>query len=182
MMTTTTTVQLDKFERVTNRRPENLEELLFYMQRHEARERYAAVDERGVSLVPMLDWTDLPKYGGDPVDGPAVWSWDENRVLVGPTADFLQIVERRPVAAGWIMCVDKNYIVGAGNTEAEATANAEKNLEAKIASYDNVLLLPATARLIKCVRMEEYPFRFTFSKVATPDGVVADLRFTNRSW
>lgn len=42
-----------------------------------------------------IDWTDLPTFGGtEPRDTVGVWSWDATSLLVGTSADDLQIVTR----------------------------------------------------------------------------------------
>ena len=40
------------------------------------------------------DWSDLPNYGGAPVDALGVWSWDETRLLVGECSSDVTIVDR----------------------------------------------------------------------------------------
>ena len=42
-----------------------------------------------------LDWTSLPTFGGDePSDTSEVWSWDEDRLIVGTGANNIEIMER----------------------------------------------------------------------------------------
>jgi hypothetical protein len=41
------------------------------------------------------DWTSLPTFGGaEPSDTSEIWSWDENRLLIGTCADDLEIIPR----------------------------------------------------------------------------------------
>lgn len=41
------------------------------------------------------DMCDLPKFGGkEPKDTMGIWSWDENRLLVGDNFDQLEIIDR----------------------------------------------------------------------------------------
>lgn len=43
----------------------------------------------------VLDWTSLPTFGGEaPSDTEGVWSWDEDRLLVGSSASDLTIEPR----------------------------------------------------------------------------------------
>jgi hypothetical protein len=44
----------------------------------------------------LVDWTDLPSFGGDdPANTHQVWSVDPTHLLVGTCADDLEIVSRR---------------------------------------------------------------------------------------
>ena len=46
-----------------------------------------------------LDWTDLRTFGGEaPADTSGVWSWDEDRILVGDGLADLRIEDRREEA------------------------------------------------------------------------------------
>jgi hypothetical protein len=41
------------------------------------------------------DWTSLPVFGGsEPDETTGIWSWDETHLIVGSSADDLEIVER----------------------------------------------------------------------------------------
>lgn len=41
-----------------------------------------------------IDWTELPTFGGEESDRDGVWSWDEDRLLIGTCSDDLEIVRR----------------------------------------------------------------------------------------
>lgn len=66
---------------------QSLDELLDVIKRE-----YAALDQddrKGIDL------TGLPTYGGDaPADTMYVWSWDEDRILVGESVEDFEIVTR----------------------------------------------------------------------------------------
>lgn len=41
-------------------------------------------------------WDSLPTFGGEePADTSGVWSWDEDRVIVGNCADDIEIISRK---------------------------------------------------------------------------------------
>ena len=57
-----------------------LDQLLSYIQTEE---------------VSDTDMSDLPTFGGDtPSDTMGIWSWDQDRLLIGTCADDYEIVER----------------------------------------------------------------------------------------
>lgn len=41
------------------------------------------------------DWTDCPTFGGsEPDETSGIWSWDEGRLIVGPTSGELRLISR----------------------------------------------------------------------------------------
>lgn len=41
------------------------------------------------------DWTDCPTFGGlEPDETSGIWSWDEDRLIVGPTSGELRLISR----------------------------------------------------------------------------------------
>lgn len=56
--------------------------------------------EQGLAV--PANWEELPKFGGDwPADTHAVWSWDEDRVMVGTCKDDMEILDRDDETAWW---------------------------------------------------------------------------------
>lgn len=70
---------MDRLTAETGQSPQTLDELLRVLQTHKTSDDA---------------WTELPTYGGQPVDAYGVWSWDRKRLLVGRDADDLRIVDR----------------------------------------------------------------------------------------
>ncbi len=77
------------------RKAASLQELLQLMQA-----QHAAWDAENPNAPFPDEWDDLPVFGGvDPrgkrcLDDVPVWSWDEESVLVGESADELMIMSR----------------------------------------------------------------------------------------
>lgn len=75
-------------EATADRAPRNLDEMLEVL-------RTNAVWPGAPLAHGKLDWTSLPVYGGPDVpDTMEVWSWDDERMLVGSCSEELRIVER----------------------------------------------------------------------------------------
>jgi len=41
-----------------------------------------------------LNWENLPTWGAEPEETSQVWSWDNERAIVGTCADDIEIVDR----------------------------------------------------------------------------------------
>jgi hypothetical protein len=78
-MDANTTRQLNAIESATGVRPASLEVLARLMRREG--------DE-------VIDWIDLPTFGGEAIDEANVWSWDATRALRGDCAANLEIIDR----------------------------------------------------------------------------------------
>ncbi len=83
----------------TNTAPASLDELMDVLRSEPQGEQGESADyarDHGLRVAHgVLDWTDLPVFGGDePADTAGVWSWDAMRLLVGSSADELMIVPR----------------------------------------------------------------------------------------
>ena len=75
-------------EATADRAPRNLDEMFEVL-------RANAVWPGAPLAHGKLDWTSLPVYGGPDVPDPIeVWSWDDERMLVGASSADLRIVGR----------------------------------------------------------------------------------------
>ena len=75
-------------EATADRAPRNLDEMLKVL-------RANAVWPGAPLAHGKLDWASLPVYGGPDVADPGgVWSWDDERMLVGTCSEDLRLVGR----------------------------------------------------------------------------------------
>ena len=75
-------------EAMADRAPRDLDELLEVL-------RAGAIWPGAPLAHGKLDWASLPLYGGPDVPDPIeIWSWDDERMLVGSCSEDLRIVER----------------------------------------------------------------------------------------
>ena len=73
--------------------PQTLDDLLTAMQTATTADTFEALGLPVAHGQP--DWTSLPTFGGDePHDTTGIWSWDEDRLIVGTCADDVEIVPR----------------------------------------------------------------------------------------
>lgn len=55
---------------------------------------FCASAATGYDHISDRDMTSLPTFGGDDIDEEGVWSWDEDRCLIGTCANDMEIVAR----------------------------------------------------------------------------------------
>ncbi len=55
---------------------------------------FCASAATGYDHISDRDMTSLPTFGGDDIDEEGVWSWDEDRCLIGSCANDMEIVAR----------------------------------------------------------------------------------------
>jgi len=76
----------------------NLDELLYNISAvYVAAKKLRDSGDEHANADEWVDFSELPTFGGDGMYGEGIWSWDEERLLVGQCVDEFEIVDRSEV-------------------------------------------------------------------------------------
>jgi hypothetical protein len=80
-------MNLDNFNEKHNTRITNLNELFEFLKNVNEHKHWNYAEN--------IDYSDLPTFGGiEPRDTTAIWSWDENNLIIGECKNYLELIDR----------------------------------------------------------------------------------------